>query len=68
MQVRYVQDGRKRAIDLKKLLGQDAGLNLGVCKRFEELAAASGAPLDVLWNDASRADRVALEDDIRIAR
>jgi len=68
MQVRYVQDGRKRAIDLKKLLGQDAGLNLGVCKRFEELAAASGAPLDVLLIDASRADRVALEDDIRTAR
>jgi DNA-binding NarL/FixJ family response regulator len=68
MQVRYVQDGRKRAVELKKLLGRDEGFNLGVCKRFEELAAASGAPLDVLLIDASRADQVALEDDIRTAR
>ncbi len=68
MQVRYVQDERKRAVDLKKLLGCDEGFNLGVCKRFEELAVASGAPLDVLLIDASRADRVALEDDIRAAR
>jgi CheY-like chemotaxis protein len=68
MQVRYVQDGRKRAVDLKKLLGGGEGFDLGVCKRFEDLGAAAGAPLDVLLIDASRADRVALEDDIRTAR
>jgi len=68
MQIRYVQDARKRAIDLKKLLGLDEGFNLGVCKRFEELGAGSGAPLDVLLIDATRADRIALEDDIRTAR
>jgi len=67
MQVRYVQDAGKRAVDLKKLLGRE-GFNLGVCNRVEELGAASGAPLDVLLIDASRADRVALEDDIRTAR
>lgn len=68
MQVRYVQDARKRSVDLKKLLGCEAGVNLGVCKRFEELGSASGAPLDVLLIDASRSDRIALEDDIRTAR
>ena len=67
MQVRYVQDARKRSVDLKKLLGCEAGVNLGVCKRFEELGSASGAPLDVLLIDASRSD-IALEDDIRTAR
>lgn len=68
MQVRYVQDAQVRAADLKKKLRRDAGFTLGVCKRFEELETASGAPLDVLLIDASRADRIALEDDIRTAR
>ncbi|MFY9657187.1 MAG: response regulator [Methylocystis sp.] len=68
MQVRYVPDARKRAVDLKKLLGRDEGFNFGVCKRFEELGSAPDVPLDVLLIDASRADRIALEDDIRAAR
>ena len=68
MQVRYVPDARKRAVDLKKLLGRDEGFHFGVCKRFEELGSAPAVPLDVLLIDASRADRIALEDDIRAAR
>jgi CheY-like chemotaxis protein len=68
MQVRYVPDARKRAVDLKKLLGRDEGFNFGVCKRFEELGSAPDVPLDVLLIDASRANQVALEDDIRAAR
>ena len=68
MQVRYVPDARKRAVDLKKLLGRDEGFNFGVCKRLEELGCAPDVPLDVLLIDASRANRITLEDDIRTAR
>jgi DNA-binding NarL/FixJ family response regulator len=68
MQVRYVQDARKRADGLKKLLGRAADLDVGVCRGFEELGAGAAAPLDVLLIDVSRANRITLEDDIRTAR
>ena len=68
MQVRYVPDARKRAVELKKLLGRDEGFNFGVCKRFEELGSEPDVPLDVLLIDVSRANRITLEDDIRTAR
>ncbi len=68
MQVRYVPDARKRAVELKKMLGRDEGFNFGVCKRFEELGSELGVPLDVLLIDVSRANRITLEDDIRTAR
>ena len=68
MQVRYVQDARKRPVDLRKMLGPDEGVSLDVCARFEDLSSVADAPFDVLLIDARRADRVALEEDIRTAR